>query len=73
LPFEPLRGGADLVTVHIVHRPAALPQLRHTFGLVNPPRPLAPSPVRRAVRPVVVMSVVPGFGGQQFIPEAPPR
>ena len=76
--FEPLKeAGADLVTVHIEVHPdptsaaAAARALQLGFGLVvNPATPFAAvAPFVELCDLVVVMSVVPGFGGQEFIPE----
>ena len=72
------RAGADMLTIHIEAVPDPRPLLRQIRQLgavagisLNPPTPLA------AVEPyldhcdlVLVMSVMPGFGGQAFEPEA---
>jgi ribulose-phosphate 3-epimerase len=76
--LEPLReAGADIVTVHMevfpdptkVARQAR--QLDLGFGLViNPPTPFAAvEPYVELADLLLVMSVHPGFGGQDFIPE----
>ena len=80
--FEPLReAGADLVTVHIEVHPdprgaataAGAAGLR--FGLVlNPATPFgAVAPFVDLCDMLLVMSVVPGFGGQRFLPEVLPK
>lgn len=76
---EPFReAGADLLTIHIEAVPNPAPLLRRIRGLgigagiaLAPPTPVA------AVEPflgecdlVLTMSVMPGFGGQQFDPSA---
>ena len=71
------QAGADLVTVHMEVFPdpssvaAATRDLGLGFGLViNPPTPAqAVEPFVELVDMVVVMSVHPGFGGQDFMPE----
>lgn len=77
--FEPLKeAGADLVTIHIEAYPdptAAAARARSTglgFGLVlNPPTPPeSVVPFLELCDLVLVMSVDPGFGGQQFLPSA---
>lgn len=70
-------AGADMVTVHIEAHPdptevakkAGDADLR--FGLViNPPTPFeAIAPYVELADMVVIMSVHPGFGGQDFMPE----
>ena len=70
-------AGADLVTVHIEVFPdpgpvaASAREVGLDFGLVlNPPTPVASvEPFVELADMVVVMSVNPGFGGQDFIPE----
>jgi ribulose-phosphate 3-epimerase len=70
-------AGVDLVTMHIEAIPdptAALQRARSVeleFGLViNPGTPVAAvEPFLELVDVVLVMSVEPGFGGQEFIPE----
>lgn len=72
-----VKAGADAVLVHIEVLPDPLPVLRRIreagcrAGLVlNPPTPLeAVLPWLDAVDKVLVMSVMPGFGGQAFEPE----
>jgi ribulose-phosphate 3-epimerase len=70
-------AGADIVTIHIevfpdptsVAERARRAGLR--FGLVmNPPTPFAAvAPFAELTDMVLIMSVHPGFGGQEFIPE----
>lgn len=76
--FEPLQSaGVNLVTVHIEVHPdptraaAAARELGLDFGLVtNPPTPFeAVEPFLHLCDLILVMSVHPGFGGQEFIPE----
>jgi ribulose-phosphate 3-epimerase len=70
-------AGADIVTVHMEVFPdpsrvaAAARDVGLGFGLViNPPTPAgAVEPFVELADMVVVMSVNPGFGGQDFIPE----
>lgn len=70
-------AGADLVTVHLEVFPnpatvaAQARELGIGFGLViNPPTPAeAVEPFIELTDMVVVMSVNPGFGGQEFMPE----
>jgi ribulose-phosphate 3-epimerase len=80
--FEPLRtAGATLVTVHIEVHPdprgaaAAARAAGLRFGLVlNPATPFAAvAPFAELCDLILVMSVVPGFGGQAFIPEVLPK
>jgi ribulose-phosphate 3-epimerase len=80
--FSPLKeAGATLVTVHIeVHpdpRPAAAAARSAGlgFGLVlNPATPFgAVAPFVELCDLLLVMSVVPGFGGQAFLPEVLPK
>jgi len=70
-------AGADLLTFHVEAVPDPVPLLRRIRGLgalagiaINPP---TPAPVlERCLRYcdlVLVMSVMPGFGGQKFQPE----
>jgi ribulose-phosphate 3-epimerase len=73
-----LDAGADLVTVHV----EACRNLPHVIGIIkaagakagvslNPATP--PSAIAQVIREidvVLVMSVVPGFGGQAFIPSS---
>ena len=74
--FVPLQeAGADMVTVHMEVYPdpigvaAKARDLGLRFGLViNPPTPLdAVEPYLDVADMLVVMSVDPGFGGQEFI------
>ena len=74
--FEQLAAaGADLVTVHIevYPEPAEAAALAAAAGLdfglvINPPTPFeAVEPFVELCDMVVIMSVDPGFGGQQFI------
>jgi ribulose-phosphate 3-epimerase len=70
-------AGADLLTFHVEAVPDPVPLLRRIRGLgalagiaINPPTPV--SAVERCLRScdlVLVMSVMPGFGGQKFQPE----
>jgi ribulose-phosphate 3-epimerase len=70
-------AGADLVTMHIEAIPDPTAAIRRAsaveldFGLViNPETPFAAvEPFLELVDVVLVMSVEPGFGGQEFIPE----
>lgn len=70
-------AGVDLVTMHIEAIPdptAAMSRARSIgleFGLaINPGTPVsAVEPFLELVDVVLVMSVEPGFGGQEFIPE----
>ena len=80
--FEPLReAGADLVTVHIEVFPqptAVAARAREAglgFGLVaNPITPFAKiEPFVGLCDMLLIMSVVPGFGGQSFIEEVLPK
>jgi ribulose-phosphate 3-epimerase len=73
--LEPLRNaGTDMVTVHIEAHPDPTTVARRAreeglrFGLViNPPTPFAAlEPYVELADMVVVMSVQPGFGGQEF-------
>jgi ribulose-phosphate 3-epimerase len=74
-------AGADLVTVHIEAVPdpraaaARARELGMRFGLVvSPPTPVsAIEPFLGLCDLVLVMSVVPGFGGQGFLPESLPK
>ena len=72
------KAGANIISFH----PEASDHVDRTIALIrehgckaglvfNPATPLALSrPRPRQARPVLIMSVNPGFGGQQFIPEA---
>jgi len=70
-------AGADLLTFHVEAVPDPVPLLRRIRGLgalagiaINPPTPV--SAVDRCLGCcdlVLVMSVMPGFGGQKFQPE----
>ena len=80
--FEPLKAaGADLVTCHIEVLPDPAPAAARArevgldFGLViNPATPFeAVAPFVELCDLLLVMSVVPGFGGQSFIPEVLPK
>ena len=73
--LEPLKeAGADIVTVHIevFPNPADIAAQARAVGLgfglaINPPTPvLAVEPFVELTDMVLVMSVDPGFGGQQF-------
>ena len=77
--LEPLRdAGADIVTVHVEAFPDPLPVASQAraldlgFGLVvNPPTPYeAVEPFIELCDMVLIMSVHPGFGGQEFILES---
>jgi ribulose-phosphate 3-epimerase len=77
--LEPLReAGADIVTVHIEAFPDPRPvaararALDVEFGLVvNPPTPYeAIEPFIELCDMVLIMSVHPGFGGQEFLSES---
>jgi len=75
------RAGADLITIHIeaVPKPAPLLQEIRRLGAgagitLNPPTPV--SQIQHCLEfcdLVLVMSVMPGFGGQQFDPVAPQK
>jgi ribulose-phosphate 3-epimerase len=76
--FEDLAGcGVDLVTVHIEVYPDPTPIAEKarsaglSFGLTfNPPTPFeAIEPFVALADNLLIMSVHPGFGGQDFIPE----
>lgn len=80
--FEPLRAaGANLVTVHLEVHPDprraadAAREAGLRFGLVvNPATPFgALAPFAELCDLILVMSVVPGFGGQAFMPEVLPK
>lgn len=80
--FAPLEtAGANLVTIHIEIHPdptkaaAQARRLGMDFGLVmNPTTPFgAVEPFVGLCDLVLVMSVAPGFGGQEFIPEVLPK
>lgn len=72
------QAGADLITVHFEATPRPqelLAQVRRTGAVVglalNPPTPLEPLlPLLPDCDVVLVMSVMPGFGGQNFDPAA---
>lgn len=75
----PFRGaGADILTVHIevVPEPTAILDSIRGLGAaaglsLNPPTPLsALEPFANACDVILVMSVMPGFGGQEFDPVA---
>lgn len=77
--FEQFKtAGCDMVTVHIEVYPDPAPIAEKArkqglkFGLtLNPPTPVAAvEPFIELVDNLLVMSVYPGFGGQQFIPES---
>jgi len=71
-------AGADLLTIHIEVEPQPRDLLQKIRSLgaaaglsLNPPTPLsAVEPFLDACDQVLVMSVMPGFGGQQFDPVA---
>ncbi len=80
--LEPLKAaGADGVTVHIEAVPDPMPVIgeAHVLGLdvglvINPPTPVsAIEPYLGEVTLAVVMSVHPGYGGQEFLEEALPK
>lgn len=80
--FGPLKeAGADLVTVHIEVHPdptraaEAARDAGLDFGLVlNPATPFeAVAPFVELCDLVLIMSVVPGFGGQEFLPQVLPK
>jgi ribulose-phosphate 3-epimerase len=80
--FEPLKeAGADLVSSHIEVLPDPAPAARLArdldlgFGLVvNPATPFeAVAPFVELCDMLLVMTVVPGFGGQAFIEEVLPK
>jgi len=74
-PFR--EAGADLLTIHIetVPQPEKLLEQIHALGAaaglsLNPPTPVtAVEPYVDQCELVLVMSVMPGFGGQTFQPE----
>ena len=78
---EFVRAGADYVTIHVestrhLHRALALVRECGAGAGVtlNPATPLALlQPVLPDVDLVLVMSVIPGFGGQRFIPASADR
>lgn len=71
------QAGADLITFHVeaIPDPAALLEEIHRLGAcaglsLNPPTPVsAVEPFLAQCDLVLVMSVMPGFGGQRFQPE----
>lgn len=71
-------AGADAITFHVEVVPEAAPLLERVRGLgavaglsLNPPTPVARlEPALPYCDLVLVMSVMPGFGGQQFDPAA---
>ena len=75
-PFH--KAGADAITFHIevVPEPIELIERIRAMGIqaglsLNPPTPLeSVLPFVDKVDRILVMSVNPGFGGQEFIPEA---
>lgn len=75
---EFVRAGADLVTVHVEtcpHLHRTLTQIREAGALpavtLNPSTPLcALEEVLGQVEQILVMTVNPGFGGQEIIPSA---
>ncbi len=76
--LKPFReAGADLLTIHIevAPQPEGLIKEIHALGAgaglcLNPPTPLsAVEPYVDQCQLVLVMSVMPGFGGQSFQPE----
>jgi ribulose-phosphate 3-epimerase len=78
---ELAKAGVDLVTVHIEAVPDPTPareraeEIGLDFGLVlNPGTPFAAvAPYAELCRVILVMSVEPGHGGQQFIPDVLPK
>ena len=77
--FEQFKtAGCDMVTVHIEVYPDPVPVAEKArkhglkFGLtLNPPTPVeAVVPFIEVVDNLLIMSVYPGFGGQDFIPES---
>jgi ribulose-phosphate 3-epimerase len=80
---EFVKAGSDLITMHIetvspeefLRAAAELKKGKIGVGVsLNPATPLKMlAPVLDAVDLVLVMSVNPGFGGQQFMPEALPK
>ncbi len=73
------RAGADLITIHaeaVIHLQRALAQIRHAgakAGLaLNPATPLSILDyVLEDIDLLLIMTVNPGFGGQQFLPVSP--
>jgi len=78
-PF--LRAGADSVIVHYEVLPDPLPLLRHVHGqgkkvgmAIKPETPVeALERLLPELDLALCMTVHPGFGGQAFLPESPPR
>jgi ribulose-phosphate 3-epimerase len=76
-----LEAGADSLIVHHEVLPDPRPLLRHIHGrgkrvgmAVNPETPVdALEPVLGEIDLALCMTVHPGFGGQHFLPESPPR
>lgn len=77
--FEHFKSaGCDLVTVHVevYPDPAPIAEKARKYGLkfgltLNPPTPVAAvEPFIELVDNLLIMSVYPGFGGQEFIPES---
>jgi ribulose-phosphate 3-epimerase len=76
-----VRAGADMVTVHVEacpHLQRALAQVRElgarSGAALNPATPIdVLQYVREDLDLVLVMSVNPGFGGQQFLPAVYPK
>ena len=72
-----IKAGCDVILFHIEVEPEPLDLIRrirregcHAGLVLNPPTPLsAIEPYLAEVDAVLVMSVMPGFGGQKFQPE----
>ncbi|MCD5401998.1 ribulose-phosphate 3-epimerase [candidate division NPL-UPA2 bacterium] len=78
-PFA--RAGADIITFHIevTSEPKEIIKAIRGYGVkaglvLNPPTPLSKvEPVLNGLDMVLLMTVNPGFGGQEFIPEVIPK
>ena len=78
-PFA--RAGADIITFHIevTSKPKEILKIIKSYGVkaglvLNPPTPLAKvESVLNGLDMVLLMTVNPGFGGQDFMPEVLPK
>jgi ribulose-phosphate 3-epimerase len=76
-----LKAGADSFIAHYEVLPDPRPLLRHIHGLgkpvgmaIKPETPVeALEPFLGEINLALCMTVDPGFGGQKFLPESPPR